>query len=254
MNHGATDSIQIEGYDLVMRSLEVGHTFAMNAMAQLYLDDEGEYFDAARGLRYLNESAARGDIYGINALALAWWRGRAGWNRTMPRPSPCSPRPPRPAIRQRPTIWRGCTAMARAPGGVDLEQAVALFVTALDRGHATSAAQAAFLIRSEEVPGFDTYDAAALAARGAVLLNAGGAADAEEQLVAMGEADLIGGAQRLLAQMGADLPVTGTMDAATEAALQALAPDAAGLTDAAQRIRAVATAYWAATPFRVDLY
>jgi TPR repeat protein len=254
LNHGATDSIQIEGYDLVMRSLEVGHTFAMNAMAQLYLDDEGEFYDPARGLRYLNESAARGDIYGINALGLVYWRGRGDEAVDLPRAFALFTQA---SAAGHPTAPYNLARMYRdgdAPGGVDMQQAVAYFIAALDRGHATSAAQAAYLIRSEDVAGYDDFDAAAFAARGATLLNANGVEDAEEQLASMDTAELIGGAQRLLEQMGADLRATGTMDAATVAAITALAPDAAGLTDDAARIRAVAAAYWAATPFRVDLY
>src|SRR5690606_34049572 len=75
-----------------------------------------------------------------------------------------------------------------APGGGDMARAVDWFLTALDRGHASSAAQAAFLIRSGDIPGRDDFDAAAIAARGAMLLNADGAADAREQLDAMDEA------------------------------------------------------------------
>ena len=38
MRFGGTDQIEIEGYDLMMRALEVGHTFAMNELGYFYLD------------------------------------------------------------------------------------------------------------------------------------------------------------------------------------------------------------------------
>jgi hypothetical protein len=71
-------------------------------------------------------------------------------------------------------------------------------------------------------------------------------------LAAMGEGDLTGGLQRLLVGLGADLAVTGEMDAATEAALAEVAPDA-GATPM-DRILAVAEVHWQRSPFRVDLY
>ena len=78
MRYGGTNAIEVEGYDLVMRSLEVGHTFAMNDLASFYLNQENDYYDGERGLRYLRESASRGDIYGYNSLGIAHYRGRAG--------------------------------------------------------------------------------------------------------------------------------------------------------------------------------
>ena len=254
LNHGETDSIQIEGYDLVMRSLEVGHTFAMNAMAQLYLDEDGEYYDPERGLRYLTESAARNDIYGFNALGLVYWRGRGGEVVDLPRAFELFTRASEGG---HPTAPYNLARMYRdgeAPGGVDMAQAVAWFLVALERGHANSAAQAAYLIRSEEVAGFDGFDAAAIAAKGAALLNANGADEALEQLAAMDEASLTGGLQRLLTQMGGTVDATGTPDAATEAALAALVPDAAGVTDPVQRMVLAGRAFWVRSPFRVDLY
>jgi tetratricopeptide (TPR) repeat protein len=252
MKFGATDNIQIEGYDLVMRSLEVGHTFAMNAMAQLYLDDEDAYYDPARGLRYLNESVARGDIYGLNALGLVYWRGRGGEAQDFARAHDLFTQA---AAGGHPTAPFNLGRMLRdgdAPGGTDPSAAVAQFLTALDRGHAGSAAQAAFLIQTEAIAGFDAYDAATIAAKGAVLLNAAGADDAREQLDAMDAATLTGGLQRLLADLGADVTADGAFGPATAAAMESLGLTADGTpTD---RILAAAGAHWQRSPFRVDLY
>jgi TPR repeat protein len=252
MRNGETEAIQIEGYDLVMRSLEVGHTFAMNGMAQLYLDEEGEFYDPARGLRYLTESAARGDIYGYNGLGLVYWRGRADQPQDFARAFDLFTQA---AAGGHPTAPFNLGRMLRdgdAPGGVDMDAAVAQFLTALERGHAGSAAQAAYLIRTEQVAGYDGFDAAAIAARGAVLLNASGADDAREQLDAMSDQELTGGLQRLLAGLGAEVTVDGAYGPGTAAAMALVGADpAGGPTD---RILSVAAVYWQRSPFRVDLY
>ena len=254
LKNGESEDIQIEGYDLVMRSLEVGHTFAMNAMAQLYLDDEGAYYDPARGLRYLNESADRGDIYGMNALGLVYWRGRGGEAVDMTRAFDLFRQAADGGHPSAPYNLGRMFRDGEAPGGVDMAQAVEWFLVALERGHAGSAAQAAYLIRSEDIAGLNAHDAAAIAAKGAALLNASGAEDALEQLAGMDDSTLTGGLQTLLAAMGGTVTVTGTADTATDAAFAALVPDAATASTPTDRILAAARAFWARSPFRVDLY
>jgi TPR repeat protein len=75
---GDTGQERLRGYDLLMRALAVGHAYAMNELGYFYLDAESEYYDPARGLRDLNESAARGDTYGYNNLGLAYMNGLCG--------------------------------------------------------------------------------------------------------------------------------------------------------------------------------
>lgn len=254
LNNGDSDSIQIEGYDLVMRSLEVGHTFAMNAMAQLYLDEEGEYYDPERGLRYLTESAARGDIYGYNALGLVYWRGRAGQAQDFQRAFDLFTQA---ADGGHPTAPYNLARMYRdgdAPGGADAAKAVEWFLTGLERGHAASGLGAADLILSGAVPGQDAYDAAAIAARAAALTNADDAAEARELLDQLDARTLTGGLQRLMTAMGSPVEVDGGYGPATTAALTALAPEAAAADSAEGRIIALAALYWQRSPFRVDLY
>jgi len=252
MKYGETEAIQTEGYDLVRRSLEVGHTFAMNALAQLYLDEAGNYYEPARGVRYLTESAARGDIYGMNALGLVYWRGRGGeavdFARAFDLFSLAS-------AAGHPTAPYNLARMLRdgdAPGGQDLNAAVTAFLTSLDRGHAASAAQAAYLIRQGGVSGYNDFDAAAIAAKGAVLSNSTEAGDALEELRAMSEKSLTGGLQRLLVGFGVELKVDGQYGPGTEAALKSIASDA-GPTPI-DRILAAAKIHWQRSPFRVDLY
>ena len=51
---------------------------AMNELGYFYLDEGSEYYDPTRGLRYLTESADRGDIYGYNNLGLVYMNGLGG--------------------------------------------------------------------------------------------------------------------------------------------------------------------------------
>ncbi len=254
MNAGDTPDIEIEGYDLVMRSLEVGHTFAMNAMGQLYLDEESPYHDPARGLRYYTESAARGDIYGYNSLGLVYWQGRGGEAVDLPRAFDLFMRATQGGHPVAPYNLARMYRDGDVPGGADMAQAVEWLLVALDRGHAASAAHAAYAIRTADVPGYDLYDAAAIAARGAALLNSGGAADAAEQLDALDEQALNGGLQRLLQAMGHEITAVGDYGPATEAALLALVPAAAQADTPRDRLLLAATEYWRRSPFRVDLY
>jgi TPR repeat protein len=134
MRHGGSDALEVEGYDLVMRSLEVGHTFAMNDLTSFYLDPDNSYFDGERGLRYLRESASRGDIYGYNSLGIAHDRGRAGLAQDNAQACELFRRA---SDNGHPTAPFNIARMYRdgdAPEGTDLNRAVEWFAEGLNRG------------------------------------------------------------------------------------------------------------------------
>ncbi len=257
MRFGGTDALEVEGYDLVQRSLEVGHTFAMNDLASFYLNPDNAYFDGERGLRYLRESASRGDIYGFNSLGIAHYRGRAGLEvddaqaYELFRQASDNGHPTAPFNIAR--MYRD----GRAPDGPDLGQAISWFEEGLTRGHARSGATAAILILTEQPKGFSTFDAAAFAAKGATLGANRYTVQSDEVLAALSPRDLNGGAQMLMAELGADITVDGAFGPASETALQALLDEfgaGAAESDPINRIKQLASLVWQTNPFRVDLY
>lgn len=257
MRFGGTTTREVEGYDLVMRSLEVGHTFAMNDLASFYLDTDNSYYDGERGLRYLHESASRGDIYGFNSLGIAHYRGRAGlevddltayelFQRASAEGHPTAPFNIARMYRE-----------GRAPDGQDYNRAIEWFEVALSRGHARSGTAAAVLILTEGASNYDAFDGAAFAALSATLSANRHTQSAAELLAQLPEEVLNGAAQRLMANLGVEIAVDGAYGPATQEAFAALlAEHSAGAPaeDAEARLRQIATLSWRANPFRVDLY
>ncbi|MXQ09725.1 hypothetical protein GQ651_17910 [Alphaproteobacteria bacterium GH1-50] len=258
MRFGATEAIEVEGYDLVMRALEVGHTFAMNDLAFFYLNENSEYFDGERGLRYLRESAAREDIYGYNSLGIAYLRGQAGLDVDEARAYELFTRA---AADGHPTAPFNIGRMyleGRAPGGANANEAVAWFETGLSRGHARSAAWAADVILVDQPGNYDVFDAPALASKGAVLTGNPFVHEAESILAGMPAGLVDGGAQRLINELAdAGLTVDGAFGPSSQTAYEAVLADFGGLepeTDSHARIRQLARLTWLRNPFRVDLY
>lgn len=257
MRHGGTDALEVEGYDLVMRSLEVGHTFAMNDLASFYLDPDNSYYDGERGLRYLRESASRGDIYGYNSLGIAYYRGRA----ELPQDDAMAYELFRKAADDgHPTAPFNIARMyrdGRAPEGRDIDSAIKWFSEGLDRGHARSGANAAHLIMTERSARFDSFDAAIFAAKGAALTGNPFVQEAQEMLLGLTQRDIDGGAQRMILEFGVDLAVDGAFGPSSQNALQAVLDrfDAGQAeTDPIARILQLAALSWRTNPFRVDLY
>ncbi|OYX42602.1 MAG: hypothetical protein B7Z02_11450 [Rhodobacterales bacterium 32-67-9] len=257
MRFGGTNEIEIEGYDLMMRALEVGHTFAMNELGYFYLQEDGEFYDAERGLRYLRESAARDDIYGFNNMGLVYLNGLGGTEVDdaaaveMFRKAAEGGHPNAPFNLGR--MYRD----GRVAGGRDLKAAVEWFSEGLERGDANSGGNAAYLISSEGVAGYDLFDAAVLAAKAAALVNQNAAKPARELLASYNETALNGGAQKLIRELGGAVEADGAFGASSQAAMEAvLATHGAGpaRTDPLDRIVQLAMLRWSTSPFRVDLY
>ncbi len=255
--NGGTTEAEVEGYDLLVRAMEVGHTFAMNALTGLYLDESSDYFDPERALRYMNESVARGDIYGMLNLGIAYQRGQAGLTPDVGRAYEL--------IKDAHDAGHPSTAYTlatmhsdgSAPGGVDMQQAVAIYAEGLERGDPISAATAAYLLMTQSVSGFDQFDAAVMAAKGTALTKNRNAQYAQQQLDAMPGNVLDGGAQRLIKALGGDIDVDGAFGPGSQSAMNEVLTrlgKGPAETDPKARILQLAQAYWETTPFRVDLY
>ena len=257
LTKGGTTEAEVEGYDLLVRAMEVGHTFAMNALTGIYLDESSNYYDPERALRYMNESVARGDIYGMLNLGIAYQQGQAG---LTPDPAKAFQLIKDAHDAGHPSTSYTLAAMyndGSAPGGRDRVLAVQTFEQGLERGDPISGATAAYTLMTESVSGYDQFDAAVMAAKGAALTNNVNAQYAQQQLDAMPQNVIDGGTQRLLVALGADLTVDGAFGPGSNAALNdvlgrlGMGPAEA---DPKARILQLAKAYWETSPFRVDLY
>ena len=257
MRFGGTDAREVEGFDLVSRSLEVGHTFAMNDLASFYLNPDNDYFDGERGLRYLRESASRNDIYGYNSLGLAYFRGRAGLEVDdaraygLFRQASDNGHPTAPFNIAR--MYRD----GRAPEGADTNRAVEWFAEGLGRGHARSGANAAHLIMSQGASNYDAFDAAVFAAKGATLTGNRYAGESRALLDAFAPQQIDGATQRLIIELGGEIEVDGAFGPSSEAAMQAVLDQYAfgqAQRDPMARLLQLASLSWRTNPFRVDLY
>ncbi|MEM9581669.1 MAG: caspase family protein [Pseudomonadota bacterium] len=258
MRHGETNEIEIEGYDLMMRSLEVGHTFAMNELGYFYLNEESEFYDAERGLRYLRESAARDDIYGYNNMGLVYLRGMGGtpvdnaaaFDMFQKAADGGHPKGPYNLAR----MYRD----GLVSGQPDLVSAVEWFSRGLERGDASSGGNASYLIAINEIDGFDMTDAAVLGAKAAALVSQGQVAQQSRDLItSYTEEALHSGTRRLMRDLGSDIQPGLDFDASAAAEYERLVTELGATPDAqtpVDRIIQLAGLVWQASPFRVDLY
>ena len=256
LSNGGSTEVEVEGYDLLVRAMEVGHTFSMNALTGIYLNEESDYFDPERALRYMRESVSRNDIYGFYNLARAYQRGQAGLEVDLEQAFALMQQAAEGGHPRGPYRLGQMYAEGIAPGGVDLTKAIPAFEESLNRGDAFAAANAAFYLLSEDVPGYDAFDAMAIAAKGAALVNRRGADAAMEQLQGQSASRLDGGTQRIMVEMGLELEVDGAFGPASQSVLnELLAEHGAGpaKTDPLERLLQIAALHWKLSPFRTDL-
>lgn len=257
VRYGRTDQDRLKGYDLMMRALEVGHTFAMNELGYFYLDEDSTYYDPTRGLRYLQESAARGDIYGYNNLGLVYMNGLGGQKKD-----------PQQALEWFTKAADG--GHPNAPGNIgqliasgalgkkpDLGKAVEWFDKGLERGDANAGAYASYLILTEGAGGLGEADAAWRAGRAAALRDKKSVERARKVLDALPRKAIDEAAQRLLQSLGAEITPDGDFGEGSKSAYQAIASqhgDDSLETDPTERLIDIARIQWSTSPFRVDLY
>ena len=257
MRFGGTPQLEIEGYDLMMRSLEVGHTFAMNELGYFYLDENGDYFDPERGLRYLRESAGRDDIYGFNNMGLVYARGLGG---TPVDNAAAFDMYSKAAEGGHPAAATNLGWMyldGLVVGGKDKDKAVEWFLVGLERGQASAGRYAARLIYENSVTGYDRFDAAVLGAKAAALSNQKSAIKARELIAGFSGRSIAGGTQALIAELGGNVEIDGAFGPASQSAMDAVLAAHGGdpaKTDPVERIIQLAEIVWKNSSFRVDLY
>lgn len=256
LRYETNEDLREQGYDLMMRALEVGHTFAMNELGYFYLDSESDWFDPNRGLRYLRESAARGDIYGFNNMGLVYRDGLGGETKDA----------------QTALQWflqASDGGHPNAPGNIGLmyergalgragaaEKAMEWYELGLSRGDPWAGIGAAYVIQDQRPPGYSGYEAALFAAKSAALSDADAKKEALNILRGMSRNLVDSATQQFISDLGVSIEVDGAFGAGSQAALDqvvaqfgATAPD--GRVD---RLVFLASLYWTTTPFRVDLY
>ena len=155
----------------------------------------------------------------------------------------------RPALEQR-RARRATASYAHAVEWYDI---------GLERGDAWSGANAAWIIANRGVPGLGLRDAAIRAAKAAALRNRRGRRRGARTLLAGLPPEAVdGAAQELVNALGGQLAVDGSFGPASVAEMQRVLA-AAGAprrrpTQPADRLHALAGAYWTQQKFRVDLY
>jgi len=245
-----------QGYDLMMRALEVGHTFAMNELGYFYLDPESEWFDPVRGLRYLRESAARDDIYGYNNMGLVYRDGLGGETKDA----------------QTAYDWfvqASAGGHPNAPGNIGLmyergalgrsgaaDKAMQWYELGLERGDPWAGVGAAYVIQEQSPGGYSRYEAATFAAKSAALSDADAKKEALNILAGMNRNLVDSAAQQFLADFGVEISIDGAFGPGSQAALNQVAAQfgSAAPSGRVERLVYLAGLYWTTTQFRVDLY
>lgn len=245
-----------QGFELLSRSLELGHTFSMNALGLYFLEEDGAHYNAERGLRYLRESYARSDIYGAANLGVVAANGLGG--------QPEYPQRALDLFREaseggHPTAPSSIGRLYNAGdvgGAPDHAEAVRWYDIGLERGDSWGGANGSWIIANRSPDGYDLGDAAVRAAKSATLRDPEAAAAAETVLPSLPARAVESGTQKLMNALGQSVAVDGAFGPASVAALEALG-DEHGRSfsdDPLARLRELARLHWELSPFRVDLY
>ncbi len=256
LRYGATPAERQEGFTLLSRALELGHTFAMNELGTYFIDPESPNSDPARGLRYWRESAERGDIYGYDNLGFVYRDGLAGvaedpgqaaewFKKAAEGGHPTAPR----------NLGRLWASGALGESGA-YANALKWFDLGLERGDGRSGDYAARLIAEVGIPGMTPIDAAVRAAKTAALGNSEAADSARATLASLPAKAVDGAAQQLVNDLGGGLTVDGAFGPASEAAMEKVLADHGAAVPGGNSIdRAVGLAdvYWKSKGFRIDL-
>lgn len=256
LRYGVDDAQRRYGFDLLSRALELGHTFSMNELGYYFLRDDSPNHQPERGLRYLQESAARQDIYGYHNLGLVYENGLGG---IAPDPAAALDWYTKAAEGGHPfaPVNIGRMHFGGKLGDPDGAEAIRWYDEGLARGVAWGGANAAWIIANQRPAGYEPVDAALRAAKAMALGDEEAAAAAGEVLASLPEREVNRATQLLLRDLGEDLTIDGLIGPETrgivERRMQAAGRGAAP-SDARGRAVAVAGLYWQENRFRVDLY
>jgi len=251
-----TEADRRQGFELMSRALELGHTFSMNALGLYFLEDDTDHYDPARGLSYLRESAARSDIYGFANLGYVAVTGAGGANIDFAEAERLFRKAADQGHPTAATSLGRMYASGQIGGRRDDLRAIEWYDRGLERGDAWGGANAAWILANRLPAGFTPFDAAVRAAKAATLRNSEAGAEARQVLAGLGQRALDGGAQQLMRDLGVDVGVDGAFGPASRDALDTLGVRKnhkfAGAPE--ERLLELAKLYWENTKFRVDLY
>ena len=256
LRNPVSEAEQLRGFELLSRSLELGHTFSMNALGLYFLDKDEAHYDPKRGLRYLQGSAARNDIYGVANMGFVFANGLAGLPKDPDRARDLFDRAAAGGHPTAPTSLGRLYLSGDLRSGADAVQAVHWYDEGLARGDGWGGANAAWVIANRRPAGFAAHDAAVRAAKAATLRNPDSRKAALDVLSALPNAALDGGAQALMRDLGVNIDIDGAFGPQSQKKLDAYAR-ATGKSipqDKQDRLMALAQIYWEQTQFRVDLY
>ncbi len=254
--HSEDKLVRRQGYELMSRALEMGHTFSMNALGVYFLDKDTEHYNPERGLRYFRESAARGDIYGYNNMGYVALNGLGDTEKDMDAAFDWFKRASDEGHPSAPSSIGRMYNKGLVDGKVDLVKAVDWFDQGLSRGDAWGGVNAARAIARNNLPGYSVGDAAVRAAKASILRNPQAVSGADKLLLTLNERALDQGSQLLMQELGADITADGAFGAASNAALDKIAAEFGRdvPNNSLERIKALASMYWQSTKFRADLY
>jgi TPR repeat protein len=248
-------ALKLRGFELMLRAMEVGHTFSMNALGAYFLKKDSPQYDPTRGVRYYKESAARNDIYGYDNMGFA---AQEGIGDVAKDPKAALEWFTRAADAGHPTSPSNIGRMyqGNAFGAPDLPEAIRWFDIGLLRGDGWGGANAAWIIAGKQPRGFDIADAATRAAKASVLNNQGARQSADELLAKMPAKALDAGAQKLMSELGEETVADGAFGPGSKEALTRIAVqfDTAIPDDRLDRLKTLARIYWTTRHLRVDLF
>ncbi len=247
------------GFELLERSVELGHTFSMNELGLYFLRENSNHYIPERGMRYLRASELRKDIYGYDNLAYVSLNGLGGnpvdFNKAEAYflAAADGGHPTAPASIARMILRDQLEGRTRS-------EALGWYDTSLERGDAWGGANGAYIILDGQVPGRGPADAAVRAAKAALLSNEEPASQAQAQLDQISQADLDRALQMSLNELGENIAVDGQVGPSTLAALENAAAQYgvpvpyAAANDPKARLLLAARVYWAQNPVRFDLF
>jgi TPR repeat protein len=253
LDFGTDDVQKRQGFALLTRAMEMGHTFSMNSLGRYFLVQDSDHFDPLRGVRYLQESAARGDIYGFANMGFVAQNGAGDiapdpvaaldwYKRASDQGHPSAPT----SIGR--MYFRGFDGQEP-----DYGQALQWYDLGLSRGDSWGGANGAATILNQQPAGYDLADAGVRAAKSAALGNAGAAEAAATVLAALPADVLAQAADQLAAEIRAGDPTAPDADIAPVVA-QLDTVLASPATDPVGRLRDIAALFWASRALRVDLF
>lgn len=254
-NSKTTDGRQ-EGFELLDRAVELGHTYSMNELGIYFLTPQTNHFLPDRGLLYLRASAARNDIYGYYNLGYVAQNGltqeepdfAAAYDWYVKAAEGGHPIGPASLGRM---ITRG-----HVPGQGP-QQALEWYDKGLARGDGWGGVNAAALVLNGDVQGQTSTSALIRLAKARHLSNIKASDAAVAQLAKQTPRELALATQTLMVELGATLAIDGAIGTRTRRILDQMARNH-GLrpppNNRLAELEIAARIYWAERPTRPDLF